>query len=176
MPESFGNVHVESLMSGTPAVIARVGAQRLSIPDSLVRKIDPGRTEDAAQHVAQIVHSSERTSTDLRHFLINEYSLKRMLKGYEEAVLQCDLQAPATFSPRRTLRLDGEIRIPPWAAVLDSGYYHDYSGYCADTHFLSILPRISDGVSVRDLIEGDGVHLDKIQRWVDSGLIAVGLV
>ncbi|MEV2225921.1 glycosyltransferase family 4 protein [Nocardia vinacea] len=171
VPEAFGNVHIESLLSGTPVVIARVGAQRTSIPDDLVRKIDPGRGDQAANHIAEIIGEHERVSKELRELLIERYSLTAMVRGYEQAILNCDPQPSATFSAAPAVELSSTIRIPPWAASLESGYYHDYTGYCTDNRFLRFVPEINSSVTVGELVRDGRIEMSDVHHWIDSGLI-----
>ena len=170
-PEAFGNVHVESMMSGTPAVISRVAAHRTSLPEDLVRKVDPGQEDDAAQHLADIIEQTERVPDGLRGFLSDRYSLKEMCRGYEQAILECEPQAPVMYSTPEPLRLDSVLCVPPWAASLSNGYYHDFTGYCTDEKFLECLPGIGSGATVDELVRRHGVESAGIRRWLDSGLV-----
>ncbi|MGK8504506.1 glycosyltransferase family 4 protein [Nocardia asiatica] len=174
VPEAFGNVHIESSLTGTPVVVARVGAQRTSIPDHLVRKVDPGQVEQAASHVAEIILKSERVSSELRQFLLDKYSLDRMLLGYRAAILDCETQVPVTFSTSPEITVESMIRIPPWAAALESGYFHDYSGYSSDTTLLRHIPEIAKDISVGELLRYEDIDVKTLQRWIDAGLVATG--
>lgn len=174
IPEAFGNVHVESMMSGTPAIIARVGAHRTSIPEDLVRKVDPARDDDAAHHLAEVINRAERTSPEVGRFLADRYSLKDMLRGYERAILECEPQTPVTFSAPKPLRADSVLGVPPWAAALSSGFYHDFTGYCTEEKFMKCLPDIESGCPVGVLVRRGDVELGDIQRWLDAGLVAAG--
>jgi glycosyltransferase involved in cell wall biosynthesis len=170
-PEAFGNVHVESMMSGTPAVIARAGAHRTSVSENLVRKVDPGQDDDAAHHLAEIIDRAERVGPAVGRLLADQYSLTGMLQGYEQAILECEPQAPVTFSARMPYGADPVLRVPPWAASLRSGFYHDFTGYCENETFLRCLPDIESGCRAGILAQRYGVQWDEIERWLDAGLV-----
>ncbi|HXM56153.1 MAG TPA: glycosyltransferase, partial [Candidatus Dormibacteraeota bacterium] len=87
--EAFGNVHVESELCGTPAIVSRVGAQRTVLPDDLVRKVDYGDHEAAAEHLVEVIGRSDRSGPELVDHVTRHYGLAAMLAGYEEALLKC---------------------------------------------------------------------------------------
>ena len=172
--EAFGNVHVESLMSGTPAVVARVAAHRTTVPEDVVRKVDPGRVDDAAHHLAEIIGRGERAPAETRRYLADRYSLGKMLRGYEKAVLECEPQKRVSFSDPEPLTEHSVLRTPPWAARLSSGYYHDFTGYCEDEKLLACLPRIGSGCTAGDLVRTGEIAFGDVQRWLDNGVVIAG--
>ncbi|GIF08236.1 glycosyltransferase family 4 protein [Actinoplanes siamensis] len=171
-PEAFGNVHVESMMSGTPAIIARAGAHRTSVPEGLVRKVDPGRDDDVADHVADVVARAERVPPEVARYLADRYSHNAMLRGYEQAILDCEPQPRVGFSDADPVHAGSVLRVPPWAATLASGFYHDFTGYCTDEKFLECLPDIGSGTEVGALLRRDGIGPGDIASWLDAGLVS----
>lgn len=171
-PEMFGNAHIESSLAGTPAVVARVAAQRTTVPESLVRKVDPGRSDQVAGHLAELVQTGERCTAKMFSYLRDEFSAQRMLDAYEEVILNGIRRPPARFLPQPD-RHDPQqsLAVPPWAASLDSGFYHDYHGYIDDDRFLSCLATVMDSCSVDELCRAHGVTHHDIQRWLDGGLL-----
>jgi glycosyltransferase involved in cell wall biosynthesis len=171
-PEAFGNVHVESMLCGTPAILSRVAAHRTTVPEELVRKVDPGEVEAAAEQLAEVIGRRERTGAALLEQLAGRYAQRRMLRGFERALLECKqgLAIPLTELPG-SLSLGTRLRIPPWAARLHSGYYHDFSGYCDDPTLLASLPRVERGWSVGELTSGGAVTIADVQRWLSDGWV-----
>jgi hypothetical protein len=98
--------------------------------------------------------------------------MARMLAGYERALLEC-APAPAMppARPEEALTRDTRLRIPPWCAVLDSGYYSDYLGYSSDQTLLGCLAQLADGVRVGELPVGGKLRLRDVYRWLGDGLV-----
>ncbi|GLL02116.1 glycosyltransferase family 4 protein [Dactylosporangium matsuzakiense] len=171
-PEAFGNVHIESMLSGTPAVVARVAAQRSTVPDELVRKVDPDDTEAIAEHLAEIIQKGERSGPDLIEYLRSHFGLAQMLQGYERALLDCRPSSEVALAQASGgLTADTRLRIPPWAAVLRSGYYHDYSGYHAMPALTRCLRLLSSGVRARELVARRLVTASEICDWLHQGIV-----
>ncbi len=173
VPEAFGNVHIESLLTGTPVVMTRVGAQRTSIPDGLVRKVDPNQVVHAAHHVAEILLESERATDEIRSYISDRYSMANMLEGYKSAILDCDVRPSVLNSHAAKRDMGASLCIPPWAAALESGYYHDYAGYCTDESFLKYLEPIQRGITVSAFIRDYDVDFSEIRRWQNAGLVSL---
>ncbi|WP_132260768.1 glycosyltransferase family 4 protein [Micromonospora sp. KC721] len=170
-PEAFGNVPVESMLCGVPAIVSRVAAHRTTVPEELVRKVDPGDVDAAADHLAEVIGRRERVGEDLLDQLRGRYSLSTALQGYADAILGCGRDSGPTFATQGVLSADAVLRIPPWAAWLRSGYCNDYTGYCTDATLLSCLDDIAGGVSVGKLIRAHGIAEADIARWTADGLV-----
>jgi glycosyltransferase involved in cell wall biosynthesis len=171
-PEAFGNVHIESMLCGTPAILSRVAAQRTTVPEELARKVDPGDVEGVADHLAEVIGQGERTGAELSAYLVERFSSRQMLVGYEQAVLQTQRRPTPPLKPLPgPLTPDVRLRIPPWAARLRSGYYHDYTGYCQDGALLAALPRIEQAGHVREIVDNVRVTTADVCRWLGDGLV-----
>jgi glycosyltransferase involved in cell wall biosynthesis len=171
-PEALGNVHIESMLCGTPAVMARVGAHRSTVPEELARKVDPGDTDAVADHLAEIIEAGERTGTEVRHHLATTFGMDRMLRGYERAVLDCHVGPPLPLAPLpEPMTGDTRLAIPPWAARLRRGYYHDYTGYEPDPQLATGLALVERGCTVGDLLAATGVGEADLHRWLDESLL-----
>ncbi|TDC85519.1 glycosyltransferase [Micromonospora sp. KC606] len=175
-PEAFGNVHVESMLCGVPAIVSRVAAQRTTVPDELVRKVDPGDVDAAADHLAEVIGRRERVGEDLMAYLRHRYSLATALRGYSDAILGCERDTGPVLTPQPPLSADTLLRIPPWAARLQGGYYNDYTGFCADPTLRSCLADIEGGVRVGNLMRAHGITEDHVARWTADGLVVAGPV
>ncbi|MFI9529530.1 glycosyltransferase family 4 protein [Micromonospora rosaria] len=172
-PEAFGNVHVESMLSGTPAVLARVAAQRTTVPEELTRKVDPKDTEAVADHLAEIIGKGERTGPELRALLRDRFGLAQMLRGYERALLECERGPERPLGPLAgPITDETRLAVPPWAAPLRAGYYHDYTGYHRDDEgFVRCVPELSAGTTVGELGRRSGVGHADVARWLRDGLV-----
>lgn len=85
--EAFGNVHVESTLCGTPAIVSRVGAQRTTVPEGLSRKVDPGDADSIAEHLAEIIGREERAGDDVHAYLREKFDAQRMFDDYGRVLL-----------------------------------------------------------------------------------------
>jgi glycosyltransferase involved in cell wall biosynthesis len=176
-PEALGNVHIESSMCGTPTIVSRVAAQRVSVPEELIRKVDPGDPEAVADHLAEILGHGARASHELDHFLREKFGLEQMLRGYEHALLDC-VRGPDSMAraQREPLTESTTVRIPPWAARLRSGYYHDYLGYCADEQLNRSLSLVEAGRGAGEIIQRAGVTAADLYRWLRDGWVTTSPV
>ena len=171
-PEAFGNVHVESMLCGTPTILSRVAAQRTTVPEELVRKVDPGDVDGVADHLGEVIGRRERTGTDLHAHLVERFGLRQMLDGYERAILQTRRRQAAPLAPLPgPVTADVRLRVPPWAARLRSGYFHDYTGYCEDRTLLAALPAIERGARVGEIADGAAITTADVRRWLGDGLV-----
>jgi glycosyltransferase involved in cell wall biosynthesis len=171
--EAFGNVQVETALSGTPAIVSRVGAQRTILPDELTRKVDFGDAEAAAGHLAEVIERGERSAPELREHVRRRYGVHDMLAAYTEALLTCR-RAPRRPAPRppepppESLRLT----IPPWCARLRGGYYNDYAGYCGEPALLACLDCVERGCTAADLVAAGHADAATVRRWLRDGMVA----
>jgi glycosyltransferase involved in cell wall biosynthesis len=170
-PEAFGNVHVESTLCGTPAVVSRVAAQRFSIPDDVAsHKVDPGDVVAVADRLTDIILRGERTNPELRQYLESRYSARAMLGGYERALLDRETRRPRPILTRpATVDLLATFRIPPWAALLSRGFYNDYSGYSTDQKLLDNLDAIVHGATLGGLLATGNVTRQDVAGWLRDG-------
>lgn len=171
-PEALGNVHIESMLCGTPAILSRVAAQRTTVPEELARKADPADAESVAHHLAEVIGRRERTGAGLRGYLSERFGLRQMLAGYERAILDAERRPTPPLLPLPgPVTAEARLRIPPWAAWLRRGYYHDYAGYCADRTLLASLPRIVQSCRVGEIVDGVEVTTADVGRWLSDGLV-----
>jgi hypothetical protein len=168
-PEAFGNVHLESQLLGTPAIVSRVAAQRSSLPGDLSWKVDPGDTDAVADALTDIILGSRRCSRNLREFILSEYSIDRMVAGYENVLLnQSPPDLPGTTEA--PLSPSPDARLAPWVAQLASGLYHDYRGYCRDQSLLSFLDALQSGCTYNYLISA-GMQSHEWENWITEGYV-----
>lgn len=169
-PEAFGHVHVESMLSGTPAITSRVAAYRTTVPEELARKVDPTDVEAAADQLVEVLGRRERTGAPLQDHLRDKFGFERMLDGYSHAFFDHAEAREGPFTGVSVPVAAGtRLRIPPWAAALDSGYYNDYSGYAMDKRLEECLPFILASTTVETLKERTSVSESDILRWLRNG-------
>lgn len=168
--EAFGNVAVESELCGTPSIVARVGAQREVLPEELVRKIDHGDHDSAAEMLAQIIEGAESKTAEVRHFVARSYPEEKTRDGYARTIVETKLSSPAPSVYAFEWMTDDMLEIPPWCANLRSGYYNDYLyGYFVDrllvSDLLQHLPsRFGELVRL-------GFDENRLKDWVNSGAL-----
>lgn len=168
--EAFGNVHVESELCGTPAIVSRVGAHRSVLPDELTRKVDPADVDGAAAHLAEILRCGARSDPAVREHVAARYSRTRMVEAYADAILTCPLTEPLPARPRpAALHPDDRLEVPAWCASLARGYYNDYAGYAADPALLRLVPELAAGTPAGELLGSGAATREQVERWIETG-------
>lgn len=170
--EAFGNVSVESQLCGTPAVVARVGAQRTVLPESLVAKIDYDDEKTAADFLVQVLTGQMTLpGEDFRDYVRATYSEAAMVEGYARVILGAERTAPLP-AVGATGGLPARVEVPAWCALLESGYYNDYEyGYSTDLRLHHIAGLAADGpVDIARL--GDLADPRQIASWISNGYLA----
>lgn len=126
--EGFGsNVALESLACGTPVVMSRVAAQRNTMPDHLVAKVDYGNVRTAVTAVQRVLDGRAPLDTDaVRAYLRGHFSYEQMLGAYEERIVGAAVRRPLRVSYARPSALRGTLRMAPWCCVTGRGLYDDY--------------------------------------------------
>ena len=170
--EAFANVHIESTAAGTPAIVSRVGTYRRSLPECQIRRVDPGDTEAAAAHLADLVVRPEPTSAEVRSYIEQAYNVPKMVAGYERAILERPGHAVQAAAQRHGLTSTARLRLPPWCALLGRGFYNDYTGYVHDDDLAGCLPMLARGATVGELITSEKAGMADIQRWYGQGHLA----
>lgn len=178
-PESFGNVQVESMLCGTPVVVARAGAHRSVLPDSVARKVDPYDVDAAADIVAEVLTTRARVERDVREYLSSRFSIGRMLDGYVNALLAEPADLGTADSPTAngndSADLDhAVVEVPPWCARLQRGYFSDYDGYIESGRLKECLDAMSVlGGSVAEIVERTDIVPQELHDWHRAGLLTV---
>jgi glycosyltransferase involved in cell wall biosynthesis len=168
--EAFGNVSLESELCGTPAIVSRVGAQRSILPDHLVRKVDYGDAESAAELLARIIVDGV-VESDTRAFISTNYPKQKTTSGYVDAI--CSTRPQKALGSRIPAPPEAGDRfdVPPWCALLERGYYNDYDyGYCNDDRLLGLL-RAGAFPSNRGSLMAQGVTAASLEGWERAGLL-----
>jgi glycosyltransferase involved in cell wall biosynthesis len=157
--ESFGLVPIESVVVGTPAVCARVGALRqLDGIDgiSMVGHVDISAAADevisAVQNSVEIVESS-------RQQVASQYSHSAMIDGYEKSITGslADVRSITNLSA-------DELTLAPWCDVQGGRIYDDYA---ADYYqFDNLVKELSSGSNRIKVTNGD--PNEKLSQEIDS--------
>lgn len=174
-PETFGNVHLESIACGTPPIITRVAAYRSSLPESLVAKVDPGDLEGA-------VNALERLLTDPpdpeigRRYVQEHYNQQQMVQDHERVFVQTSRIAPLTHRVAPPWHSEDQLAVPTWCYRGNRGYYNDYlDGYVQDATLQQLLDRSNFGyqetITVAQAEAMGGLNRQQLDRLVRSGLV-----
>ena len=163
-PESFGNVSLESIMCGTPAVVSKVAAQREVIPDNLMDKVDPLDVKQMTNMVKK-VFKNKPNLTKIQEYIIQKYNYRNMVTKYSEII--------TSFSKRdvSTHIIDDEvsyIEIPPWCYINKKGIYNDYVEKTAYSSIANVLKH-EKSIEYNELIKVIGTN--EIQKALSEGFI-----
>lgn len=141
VPETFGNVPLESIACGTPALISRVAAYRTMLPDSVVMKVDPGDTEGATQALETLLWNPPDSQTG-RQYVAAHYGHGQMVRGYERVLTHTDRLEPLSDRQILPWKPSDQLAVPTWCYRSDRGYYNDYeSDYVTHPALLQLLER-----------------------------------
>ena len=143
--ESFGgNSSIESILCGTPVILSRVGAQRTTLPENVIDKIDVGDIKSMERKTVKILKEG-RNLTKAQKFIKKNYNFEKMLRGYE-AILVNARPLPKLSVIHQTTQTS-RVKVAPWCYVTKSNkIYNDY---------LYAYTKISK--QMRDLLKKDKI-------------------
>ncbi len=175
VPETFGNVPLESIACGTPAIVARVAAYRTTLPESLVAKVDPGDVIGAANALDGLL-SDPPDPAIARRYVAEHYSHKQMVRGYEQVLTQTHPLAPLPDCPPTPWHPSDRLAVPTWCYRGDRGYYNDYHyGYVRDPALRQLLDRTDldaqTPITVEEAEEGGLLTYAELDGLVRSGAL-----
>lgn len=159
--ESFGLVPVESVVSGTPAVCARVGALREFEGIDGISLVPYGDVDLAVEAVAISAGFEAEVCDSGRAQIASRYSFDAMISGYERAIA-------GELGERRFVQVDGEIErleLAPWCDVHGDRIYDDYAALTGAYPELTADLGSSDG---RSLVHDEGSGGDLAREIADA--------
>lgn len=142
--EAFGLVPLESVVAGTPAVCARVGALR-DLEGTPGMRFVPYGDMAAAVDAIESVLASEMDSGLVREAVSARFNLEAMQERYVEAITG---RLPASSSPKaragvrplEKLAQGRAYRLAPWCHIESGRIYNDYEyGYGDFPSLVSLL-------------------------------------
>lgn len=124
--EAFGgNSSIESILCGTPVVLSRVGAQRTTLPEEVIDKIDVGDTDDLERKAIKILKKGKNL-IPAQKFIEKNYNFQRMLKSYEKVFINAK-PLPKILPHFKKFKLNFMIKLAPWCYLTKEGkVYNDY--------------------------------------------------
>lgn len=124
--EAFGNVHLESVACGTPAVVSQVAAHSYNLPEPIVRKIAYGDITASADAVLK--SCTEQFDVDkARYYLAEHFSFHAMLKGYEHIFSSAKVKPPLELHYLDMLNSQSWVRLAAWCRPDGQRIYNDYA-------------------------------------------------
>jgi glycosyltransferase involved in cell wall biosynthesis len=164
--EAFGLAPYESIASGTPAVVSRVGAYRDVPTNPSIATIDHG---DLKATVSAVLNLFDVGLEPVQvHPLPGEYVQSLMIDRYINILLSPDdaikkFQTPSSEAPDAN-----RVMLAPWCHVVTGGIYDDYD------YGVRALPDLSDFLRERD--PGQMLSPADLQiSGVDSDVIAIAI-
>jgi glycosyltransferase involved in cell wall biosynthesis len=126
--EAFGsNVALESFSCGTPVIMSRVGAQRTTLPEKIIPKIDFGDLDSAEEIAYKILMNQINFDTEsMRDFISKNFSHQKMLESYEKIICNAKI-TPLLKMDFLQKNIDyAKVKIAPWCVLTKKGIYNDY--------------------------------------------------
>lgn len=154
--EAFGNCVYESLACGVPAVVVRVGAHRLNLPDEALPKVDPGDLRSAVELASAALDRRWRLADALRDLLEQRLSRRRQVDEYARVIVGAQKLPPLVCRPLSP-ELARRFRPAPWVLFRDGRAYHDFEASWRPAAAIAALAlRHPEGVS-REQAREEGV-------------------
>jgi glycosyltransferase involved in cell wall biosynthesis len=174
-PETFGNVHLESIACGTPPIITRVAAYRSSLPESLVAKVDPGDLEGAVDALERLLQDPPDPEIG-RRYVQAHYNQQQMVEDHERVFTQTRRLAPLPDRIIPPWHGADLLAVPAWCYRGTRGYYNDYlDDYVQDATLQQLLDCSDlDGqhaISVAQAELASGLNRQQLDHLVRSGLL-----
>lgn len=130
--EAFGsNTAIESLSCGTPVIMSRIGANRTTLPENQIFKIDYGDLDKAENIIISLIENKDKeiNKRASREFIMDNFSYDKMLNCYENEILNTRISPPLKLNLNINVSIK-QLVIAPWAYLSKRGLYHDYDqGY-----------------------------------------------
>ncbi|MFZ3070376.1 MAG: glycosyltransferase family 4 protein [Anaerolineaceae bacterium] len=168
--EAFGNVAYESLACGTPSIVARTGAHRTQLPDSLIDKVDYGDTDTVAELAAEILHNHSRIEGEKLTKILGHFPLSEQMRAYEEIIVNA-YKKPSPLSHPIKISEETRFDLAPWCCSSKYGIYHDYRAkYFQDEALGRILEKATSGISL-DLVLQMGANWTDLLNWYHQGIL-----
>jgi glycosyltransferase involved in cell wall biosynthesis len=173
--ESFGNAVYESLGCGTPSIVARISTHRELLPESLIDKVDYGDIDTAAALAARIIRNQERTSPETLRYLHENYSIRRQLNAYADAILNA--RRPDVLEYRhRSLDDSTRFGLAPWCYRSERGFYHDFlARYDPLEGFAELLQENAPGFGFEDAARLGLSRADVLACYRDGFLVPLAV-
>lgn len=169
-PEAFGNVAYESLVCGTPSVVARVGTHRTQLPDHLIFKIEYGNPVAAAALCADILEKRTRVSEVDRQEVLSKLSLVRQLKEYTDLIVGAKKREPLKFAAlplsQKTL-----FKLAPWCELTTRGIFHDYLGKYLTENESAAIKNLIGYLNLKTLISAEELGCAAVKELTAKGVI-----
>lgn len=168
--EAFGNVHLESVACGTPAVVSMVAAHAHNLPEPIVRKVAYGDIPASAHAVIRsCVESFDFNSA--RTYLAKNFSFPAMLAGYERILTSATVKTPLKLRSLDSVNSHGWVRLAAWCRHDGHGIYNDYAyGRISQTRRINLALAARQAVRV-SCLENSGFSLAEIAREIDDGVL-----
>lgn len=170
--EAFGNVHLESVACGTPAVVSQVAAHSYNLPEPIVRKVAYGDIFASADAVFK--SCTEQFNVDVaRTYLAKNFSFQAMLAGYEHIFTSVKVKPPLELHYIDSLNSSAWVRLAAWCRSDGQGIYNDYA-YNRVSHprRMRLALAASQPVQV-SCLEDEGFSLEDVSREIDDGILVL---
>ncbi len=164
--ESFGLVPIESVVNGTPAVCARVGAMRQFDDIDGITLLPQGDISGTAEAILLAATECDENTDSGRDQIISRYSSEAMITGYESAIT-------GRLPQHRSLRKISESQweLAPWCDVQGNRIYDDYAGeFRRFTRLTAELKLNQNRVSIDSTISASELN-SEIDSAISAGIL-----
>ncbi|OKH17976.1 glycosyltransferase [[Limnothrix rosea] IAM M-220] len=174
-PETFGNVHMESLACGTPPILTRVAAYRSSLPESIVAKVDPGDADAAVDALERLLQDPPDPDIG-RQYIREHYNQQQMVEDHDTVLTQTRCLKPLPERAAPPWHAADRLAVPAWCYRGTQGYYNDYLDGYVQNEVLQQLLQCSNldsqhSLTVEQAESASGLSRQQLDSLVRAGLL-----
>jgi hypothetical protein len=170
--EAFGNVRLESIACGTPALVTNVAAHADSVPDTLIPKLPFGQLDAIAEAALNLLLSQPTIAPHAREFLNEHFSFARMVESYERLIVTSTVEKPLPIELIDELGSDSRVRLAAWCRDDAFGIYHDYQyRHYVDPKLVLLARSARQSVTVAELTALGFTHPEILSALEDGVLV-----
>lgn len=166
--EGFGsNSSVESLACGTPVILSNVGAQRNTLSDDIVPKVDYGDYDKIEEIALSFLRNKDIffDYNKIRKYLKQNFNYNQMVIDYANIILNSKIKKPL----KEDINSDsifGNYILAPWCSLSKYKIYCDYDyGYIDISS--NLYERLNDGF----IIYKEEFIDNEIEKLIEGGYI-----
>jgi glycosyltransferase involved in cell wall biosynthesis len=167
--EAFGNVAYESLVCGTPSIVAKVGVHRTLLPEDMIEKVAFGDIHSAAEKAFTIIRETRRVPDGTIEYLRTHLDFEKQVRTYAEIITTVAKRPPLEFTPSQHAH-ERKYVLAPWCYIEGDRLYHDYKNIYLPAGKLAVLAAAGIPFTRSDA-QHSGVNDVQWEGWIEETVI-----